>query len=254
MESTGPDSRQTVTGACERFVQDAQARKLKEESIDKYRTVFRQLRGILSKQNIIQISDLNLDATRRFRESWTNQGQGARKKLEFLRSFFRFCLDSGWVRANPAKIIKLPVANDPQVLPFTDKEIEDILIACERYPNRRNGIRLRALILLMKSGVRLGDAVSLPRDKIKNNKLQLRTQKTGVIVNIPLPSETITALTAIPVETKYYFWTGKSKKTTLVKDWDFVLRKLFISSGVDHGHSHRLRHTFQSICCKRVYR
>jgi len=245
MEASGPESRQTIKAACERFEADAQARGLKEESIDKYRTLFRQLQAFSQEQNIPQLSSLTLEVTRQFRESWTNKGQSARKKLEFLRSFMRFCVDSGWLKSNPAKLIKLPIANTAAVLPFTKKEIEAILAACEAYPNKRNRIRLRALVLLMMtSGLRLGDAVSLPRDTIKAGRLHLRTAKTGTDVNIPLPPDTITALAAIPRETGYYFWTGKSKKTTLVKDWDFVLRKLFIRSGVSGGHSHRLRHTF----------
>jgi site-specific recombinase XerD len=66
---------------------------------------------------------------RRFRESWTNKGQSARKKLEFLRSFFRFCVDSGWMKVNVAKLIKLPIASSAPVLRFTVKEIEAILTA-----------------------------------------------------------------------------------------------------------------------------
>lgn len=245
MESTGPDSQQTITAACARFVADAQARGLKKESIDKYRTLFRQLEAFSQREKITQLSAMNLEATRRFRESWTNKGQSARKKLEYLRSFMRFCVDSGWLKSNPAKLIKLPIAASAPVLPFTAKEIETILAACDRYPNSRNRIRLRALVwLMMTSGLRLGDAVSLSRDKIKAGRLHLRTAKTGTTINIPLPPETLAALAAIPRENDNYFWTGKSKKTTLVKDWDFVLRKLFILSGVADGHSHRLRHTF----------
>ena len=245
MESTGPDSQQTITAACERFVADAQARGLKEESIDKYRTLFRQLQAFAQAKNVVHLSGMDLETTRRFRESWTNKGQSARKKLEFLRSFMRFCVDSGWLKSNIAKLIKLPIATSAPVLPYTAKEIETILAACDRYPNARNRIRLRALVLLMKSsGLRLGDSVSLSRDRIKAGKLHLRTAKTGTDVNIPLPPETLVAMAAIPRESDFYFWTGKSKKTTLVKDWDFVLRKLFILSGVTGGHSHRLRHTF----------
>jgi integrase/recombinase XerD len=245
MEASGPESRQTVAAACDQFVADAKARGLKEESIDKYRTLFRQLKAFAQQQNIIQLSGMSLEVTRRFRESWTNKGQSARKKLEFLRSFFRFCVDSGWMKVNVAKLIKLPIASSAPVLPFTTKEIEAILAACVKYRNKRNRIRLRALVLLMMtSGLRLGDAVSLAREKIRGGRLYLRTAKTGTDVSIPLPPETLTALAAIPHESTYYFWTGKSKKTTLVKDWDFVLRKLFILSGVVGGHSHRLRHTF----------
>ena len=46
------------------------------------------------------------------------------------------------------------------------------------------------------SGLRPGDAVSLARNAIKPGRLHLRTAKTSVDVNIPLPPETLAALDA----------------------------------------------------------
>jgi integrase len=106
----------------------------------------------------------------------------------------------------------LPIASSAPILPFTAKEIEDILAPCDKYRNKRNRIRLRALVLLvMTSGLRLGDAVSLPRERIRTGRLYLRTAKAGTDVSIPLPPETLATLAAIPHESIYYFWTGKSK-------------------------------------------
>ena len=46
----------------------------------------------------------------------------------------------------------------------------------------------RALVLLLRySGVRIGDAISLTSDRIKENQLFLYTLKTGTPVNTVLP-------------------------------------------------------------------
>ena len=245
MEADGPESHQTIEIACERFVADAKSRGLKDVSIYKYKILFKQLREFADKQSISKLSEMDLEITRLFRESWVNRGQGARKKLEYLRCFFRFCVDSGWMKTNPAKLIKLPMADDAQVLPFTPEEFEIILATCDRYPDARNKIRTRALVLLMKnSGLRLGDAVTLARDRVKDGRLQLRTAKTGTQVSVPLPSEVLDALAAIPKENEYFFWTGTSLVKTVTNVWEETLRRLFELSGVTNAHSHRLRHTF----------
>jgi integrase len=63
-------------------------------------------------------------------------------------------------------------------------------------------------------------------------------------VDIPLATETINALAAIPHESTYYFWTGTSTRKTCLNIWEEALRRLFDLSGVPDAHSHRLRHTF----------
>ncbi len=239
------DTPRKVVEACDQFIADAKARGLKDASIYKYRILFKQLQAFALAQNIILLTDLTLEKTRLFRESWTNKGQSAKKKLEFLRAFFRFCVDSGWLKTNHAKLIRLPIVADVPVLPFTTKEVEAILAACDSYPDARNKIRLRGLIHLMKSsGLRLGDAVCLARSAITHGQLTLRTAKSGTKVGVPLPPETLEALAAIPKETAHYFWTGTSTRKTVINTWEVVLRNLFDASGVKGAHSHRLRHTF----------
>jgi len=53
----------------------------------------------------------------------------------------------------------------------------------------------------------------------------------------------IEALNAIPAST-YFFWTGLSKPTSAVGDWQRSLKRLLISAGVLDGHAHRFRDTF----------
>ena len=73
-------------------------------------------------------------------------------------------------------------------MPLTRQEIASILAACDDYPDKLNAIRLRALVLLLRySGLRIGDAVTLSRDRIVDGKLFLYTAKTGTAVYCPLP-------------------------------------------------------------------
>jgi hypothetical protein len=52
------------------------------------------------------LSHLDVDVLRTFRASWPYSPLSARKRLEYLRSFFRFCHDAGWIDRNSAMAVK----------------------------------------------------------------------------------------------------------------------------------------------------
>ena len=164
------------------------------------------------------------------------------KKLEYLRAFLAFCHASDWISKNPAKAVKFPKVARTQVKPLSEGEIKKLLRACDEF--RGDGQRLRAMILLLRnSGLRIGEAVSLTRERVKNGKLFLYTNKTGTPVWCPLPPETIAALTALPRE-KFLFWSGNGRLKTALEDWRRSLVSLATLADVDNVHFHRFRHTF----------
>ena len=67
------------------------------------------------------------------------------------------------------------------------------------------------VLLLRYSGLRIGDAVTLTRDKIKDGKLFLRTAKTGTPVWLPLKEEVIEELEKLETHPTYFFWNGEGK-------------------------------------------
>ncbi len=233
-----------IKTACEKFLDDAKARGRREPTLYKYRLLFRQLQAFAEEHGLVFIRAFDVEWTRKFRESWPNKNLAARKKLENLRAFFRFCEDSGWVDSNPAQKIRPPKITSSPTLPLSDEEVEKILRACDRYPNPDNRDRLRALVLLLRfSGLRIGDACTISKNRIEGDMLELHTAKTGVKVRCPLPTAVIEALAAIPCE-KYFFWSGESKPRTVTGIWQEALKKLFTLAGVPHAHAHRYRDTF----------
>ena len=233
-----------TTGQCtKRFLDDAKARGLRESTVYKYKLILDQLERFGEGAGITFISGFNVEDLHSFRNSWMNRGQSAVKKLEHLKSFFRFCSESAWVKDNPCKLIRPPKVTLLQVLPFSDEEMTKILQACTTHPTPARGLQLRALVLLMRhSGLRIGDAVSLNRDRIHDGILELYTAKSGTKVRLPLKQEAVDALAELP-GTGCYFSHAGSKRRNVVCAWERVFGKLFQRAGIN-GHSHRLRHTF----------
>ncbi len=93
--------------------------------------------------------------------------------------------------------------------------------------------------------MRIGDAVQCGSDRLKENKLFLYTQKTGVPVQCVLPDFVVRDIEAAPKNSKrFYFWSGESKLHTAVGVWQQSLQTLFSLAGVSGGHAHRFRDTF----------
>jgi len=244
----------TVKEGCEKFIADAEARGLREPTLYKYRLLFSRLQTFTESQGIKYICECDLDCLRRFRGTWPNRNIAARKKLEALRAFFRFCWESEWIPSNPASKLKPPKITDPPTMPFSRGEVTQILAACNQYRGGRgqwgrvNAQRLRALVQLLRfSGLRIRDAVTLRKDRIVNGKLLLYTAKTGTAVHIPLPEFVVPELEmSSGTNPQFYFWSGEGKPKSCVGDWQRSLKKLFRMAGVPDGHAHRFRHTFAS--------
>jgi integrase/recombinase XerD len=242
----------TIKDACELFVRDAQARNLREKTIYKYRLLFGQLEKFSCDSGLRFLKEIDAPTLRTFRTTWKDGNLAALKKLERLRTFFRFAVSSKWIAENPAADLKSPRVSARPTMPFTHDEMMRILRASDDLygiaslhskPNLR---RLRALVLLLRySGMRIGDAVSCSVERLNGSKLLLYTQKTGVPVYCPLPEFVVRVLREIhPTSERYFFWTGTSKLQTATGDWQAKLKTLFEKAKLLDGHAHRFRDTF----------
>ena len=242
--------RVSVSKACERWIADCEARRLKPQSIRKYKEVKNELCAKFGSGNIRSVS---VDDVRKLRESWTYSGSTTGKRLELVRAFFSFCVASGWIEKNPAKGVKSPQVKQSPTLPYSESEWRDVLTALDVYGTihvqspLRIQKQLKALVLLMRySGLRISDAVSLSRDRIDSSgRLFIYQAKTGHPVSIPLPHFVIEALASLDNDHEaFYFWSGVSTLKSRLTEWQERLKKVFVIAGIPAGHGHRLRDTF----------
>src|SRR6266850_2502077 len=247
-----PPERMTLEGAWRRFLADLVARNLHASTVRKYRLLSRQMAEFASQRRLRFLQQFDLPTLSEFRATWHESPLTRSKKLERLRSFFRFAQESDWVDENPARKLKGPKVPVRPTLPFTQEEMIRILGALDPYIDRTaprgkdNARRLRSLVLVLRySGMRIGDVVQLTTDQLAGNKLMVYTQKTGVPVNSVLPDFVTRCLEATPgVMGKHLFWADTGNLEVIVGSWQKRLRKLFRLAGVRGGHAHRFRDTF----------
>lgn len=264
--------KQGIADAVASFLREAE-RNMVNATLSKYKLLFRDLAAFCQKKGYMFLTEITLDDLREFRESWFHGTEGylikrdvlrrplgprtAMKKLERLRSFYRFALESGWVDRNIAKLVRAPshIKELPK-LPFTPAEMTRILTAAAAIdltggPKGHGAILtnddLIAFILVLRwSGLRIGDASLLTTDRLEGSKLFLYTQKTGTHVYVPLPPFVIAALEKIKLRMgKYYFARGDSTRMETASE--LLRRKItrvFRAAGIKGGNPHRFRHTF----------
>lgn len=240
-----------IDAVLDRFLHECETRNLSRSTMKKYRTTLDQLRRFAGRKGIRRLSDIDLVLLREFRSEWVDGPLSSQKKIERLRGVFRFAEENGWVEENPAKKLKAPKGRQRPTLPFTREEMTDVLAACAMYPDnygrtgQENAKRLRALVLLLRySGLRISDAATLRRNRIKDSRLFLYTAKTDVPVFTLLPQFVIDALNTCPLSEEFFFWTGESSVETVAGNWRRSLSRLFKLAKVVGGHPHRFRDTF----------
>lgn len=240
--------RSTVAKACDAFIRDCEARNLSSASLGKYRLLTEELKKHFEGRSV---GALSVDEVRRYRETWELAPISARKKLERLRTFFRFCIDNQWMHTNPARGIKPPIGHPRPTLPVTNEDFEKILWACDLYPiqgiyGEGNRVRVKAFVLMLRySGLRIRDVALLSDDKLQGSKLLLYSAKTKVPVYIPLPDFVVKEVHKAGAlrSGKYFFWSGHGEIKSCVNDWQRTLARLSKLAGVKF-HAHQLRDSF----------
>jgi integrase len=106
----------------------------------------------------------------------------ARNFLDAVRGLFRWAVDAGHVKTDPASGVKSPAR--PKTAGFPVWTEDDV----ERYEKRWPiGTKERVwLALLLYTGLRRGDAVHIGRQHVRDGVATIRTEKTGVTVTIPI--------------------------------------------------------------------
>jgi integrase/recombinase XerD len=247
------ETRMTLEAAFDQFVADSESRQLGPDAIYRRKLMRRQMTAFAGDRGLRYLGEVDLKVLRDFRATWKNRNLSAKRKLEQLRAFFKFCVTGGALERNPAEGLDVPIVRQPPTLPFERNEMARILYACDhlyidnyRRVGQPNARRVKAMVLLLRyGGLRIGDAATLAVSRIRDGALFLRTAKTGTYVTCPLPPIVLEALENCPrANPLYFFWTGQCSRGTVARDWQSKLAKLFNIAGIQNGHPHRFRDTF----------
>jgi integrase/recombinase XerD len=144
--------RTTIVEWKEQFLKDAEARNLSNGTLRLYKLLFRQMTEFAQDRGIKFANDFSLEALTEFRAGWKIGPLTASKKLERLRSIFKFAVQRKMVEENHALSLQGPKLKQNPTLPFSKDDMAKILKAAK---SDEVDPRAEAFILTMRhSGLR----------------------------------------------------------------------------------------------------
>lgn len=190
----------TYQKAYVKFLVDLELTRISKKQFDVVRRSVRGLKRYLSNKRIRMIAEvlpehLKNYMMKRSKEKVANKYQSTsdgffptvskgtlNKDIQNLKRFFRFCRDMGWIKDNPAIVLKTfkQKARDERYY-FPSEETNKILEQAGKYHD--------FYYFLLHTGIRATDAYRLTPENIKNRWLSVVMNKSGDRLQIPLKED-----------------------------------------------------------------
>ena len=240
----------TVAGLCDRFLEEYVDQHCKPVTARDYRSIIR--RFIRPHLGPIQVSNVTRADVIAFHYKLRETPYQANRAASMLSKLFNLAEDWGLRQAgtNPARRIK---KNREEEKKRFLSDAEQLRLGEELIGSLEDGTEglypVTALLLLMFTGCRLNEILTLRWDFVSAHHLNLPDSKTGKR-RIPLPREAYEILAELPrVAGNPYVIVGETEGGHLVnlqKPWNRIRNK----AGLNDVRIHDLRHTYASVAMK----
>lgn len=196
----------------------------------------------LGKKDVKEVTREDLEA---FTNKLSKDGytpKSVSRKINSIKTFYRFLKNSNYISLNPATEIKHPKyeVKPPRVL--TKTEYRALRDAC------RSDIRTYAIVeIFLQTGIRIGELANLTLDDIREKEIIVKEAKGGQR-NIPLNKAARQALDAyLKIRAKTpnpTLFVTKSGKSLLIRNIRTTIDRFFRVAGIVDAKINDLRHTF----------
>ncbi len=198
----------------------------------------------LGKKTADEVSRDEIDAFLKKLTADNYTPKSVSRKINSIKTFFRFLKASGLVIANPAVEIEHPKyeVKPPRIL--TKLEYRALRDAC------RGDLRTHAIVeLFLQTGIRIGELAALALEDIKEHEIRIAAQEGHAARNVPLNKAAKEAFTRyIEIRAKNFsnpsLFITKTGKTLLIRNIRTAIDRYFRVAGIDGAKVNDLRHTF----------
>lgn len=159
---------------------------LAPSSKSSYRTYGEVLRQAFGR---FKVSDIKRRHVLALRDRLSDKPSACNLTMKIAKLVFEYGIDREWIEANPA--MKLKQLKTGEHLPWTDDEVERFIEGAE--PELAF-----AVLLALFTGQRISDVVRMSWTDIEDGGINVRQQKTGTQLWIPMHPELAEALPLIP--------------------------------------------------------
>lgn len=211
-----------------------------------YNNDLAQFTEFLGKRQITQVTAVGKDQIEEFKEYLAYNKylpKSASRKLNAIKSFFRFLKGQGLIEANPSEQVGYPQyeTKPPRIL--TQMEYRSLRDAV------RNDIRIAAVVeLLLQTGMRIGELARLELDDLKDNQVRIRAYESQpertVVLNTAAKKALDKWLEFRPKTKVKNIFVTKTGKPFLIRNIRTIINRYFREAEIKETTINDLRHTF----------
>lgn len=165
------------------------------------------------------------------------------RKLNSIKTFYRFLKSSGFIQVDPASEISHPKyeVKPPRIL--SKMEYRALRDAC------RDDIRISAIVeLFLQTGLRIGELANLRLEDIKDNEIIILPFESHQGRTIPLNKAAKAALDHYfevrPKTKEETLFVTKTGRPLLIRNIRTAIDRYFRLAGIENARVNDLRHTF----------
>ncbi len=213
-----------------------------------YANDLQQLRKYLEEHRITQATTVQTPHLQEFVAYLSNHGYTAKsvsRKLNSIKSFFKFLTSQGVITSDPAKPLDHPKYDTaaPRILSVDEyRKLRDA---------SRLDIRMSAIVeLLLQTGVRISELANIHLEDVVKNELTIRAAENNPARTVPLNKSAAAAVQNYlsvrpPVKDPHLFVT-KTGRPLLVRNIRTAIDRYFTHAGIKNVKVNDLRHTFMA--------
>lgn len=208
----------------------------------------RSRRGILERfrheHGDKRVAMLQREHVQKMLNAKANTPSAARNFLNTLRVLMAFAVEAGIRVDDPTLGVKRPKIKTTGWRTWTE---EDIAAFEAEHPV---GTQARlAMALMLFTGQRRGDVVHMGRQHVRNDAIEVRQQKTGTLLTIPIHPELQAILDATPSKHLPFLTTAHGKPFTSAASFGNWFGQCCREAGLPKGTA---AHGFRKAACRRL--
>ena len=237
-----------ILAAEKQFIDYLKKQGKSSSTILAYNNDLSQFAEFLGKRQITQVTSVGKEQIEEFKEYLSYNKylpKSASRKLNAIKSFFRYLKTQNLIEANPSEKVDYPQyeTKPPRILSQMEyRALRDAV---------RNDIRIAAVIeILLQTGLRIGELARLELEDIKDNSLRIKAYESQPERNVVFAQAAKKALDRWlefrpQTKTKNVFIT-KTGRSFLIRNIRTIVNRYFKEAGIKDATINDLRHTFIS--------
>jgi len=231
-----------------RFTQYLQDSGRAHATVIAYSKDVEQIIQFLAEKSKTELTDITSDDIEEFKELLKKQrytGKSISRKINSMKSFFRFLMSEGLITENPAEIVVHPKFDQAPPRILSKLEYRALRDSC------RSDVRIYAIVeMLLQTGMRISELSSMQVADLDmdRNVIIIRAQNSRESRKVPLNTAARAALEEYlkirPRAREKTVFLTKTCRPFLVRNIRTAIDRYFRLAGIKDSKVNDLRHTF----------